>query len=78
MIEKDYQKSQWTGKERRSQEGVKENESKGEGKKWCMKGNKKKKGGDEELDRGLCARKERERECVWFREVENKSIQSAN
>lgn len=28
MIEKDYQKTQWTGKERKSQKGVKENESK--------------------------------------------------
>lgn len=55
MIEKDYQKTQWTGKERRSQEGVKENESMGEGKKWCMKGKKR----DEELDRLVCEKREK-------------------
>lgn len=65
MIEKDYQKTQWTGKERRSQEGVNENESKGEGKKRCMKGKKKekKKGGMRNLTEA-CVREKRERECV--------------
>lgn len=38
---------------------------------------KKKKGGMRNLTEA-CVREKRERECVWFREVENKSIQSAN